>query len=160
MKVQNISQNSQVFEKRRFINAQMRSDLEVLLERMNSEVVTESGEYRFKSTMTKKLESGKAFLIDGRIFLNKVPLDKQMQHETMITIGKTELVIDNATGEIIDHHKPFYITWQSALKKLAKYLTLFKEQYNNPQIVTKKTLSIAGFTEKGIEMFRKISTTK
>lgn len=79
-----------------------------------------------------------------------------MTKETLFTIGKTELVIDNKTGQIIDYYKPFLTRWGKIMKKIDKYLGIFKENFNNPDIVKKKRISIQGFTQAGVEIMQKI----
>ena len=74
-----------------------------------------------------------------------------MQKESLITIGKTQLVIDNSTGEIIDYKKPFFKTWSSIMKQLDHFLTVFRVNYNYSGRVEKKRLTMPGCTEKGWE---------
>ena len=149
MKVQNIQSNN--FEsKQRFITSKMKEDIKYLLTKMNSEVKESGNENYFKSTFTKSLKyKDEAEFIDGRVFVGRVPSDKQMQKESLITMGKTQLVISNLTGEIVDYKKPFFKTWSSVMKQLDHFLTLFRVNYNYSNRVTKKRLTMQGFTEKG-----------
>ena len=156
MKVQSIQSNN--FEsKKRFITPKMKEDIKYLLTKMNSEVVESGNENYFKSTFTKSLKyKDEAEFIDGRIFVGRVPNDKQMQRESLVTIGKTQLVIDNSTGEIIDYKKPFFKTWSSVMEQLDHFLTFFRVNYNYANRVTKKRLTMQGFTQKGWEKMCKL----
>lgn len=111
--------NSTNFEsKRRIITSKMKDDIKYLLTKMNLEVLESGNENYFRATVTKGLKyKDKAELIDGRMFLGRVPHEKQMQKETLFTMGKTKLVIDNETGEIIDYKKPFFSRWSKIKKK-------------------------------------------
>lgn len=162
MKVQQIQPNIN-FEsnKRRYIGSESHQQLEQILTKMNSETIYKSNDYSFESTRTKRLvlmnnTAKKAELIDTRSKLDKIPTENQMQGNTLLTIGKTELVIDNKSGEIIDYYKPFFTCWKNVLKKIQTTLGALNSSYNNSNIVKKHKLTVEGFTKKGFEVLSKI----
>lgn len=161
MKIQQIQSNIN-FEsnKRRYIGSESHQQLEQILTKMNSETIYKSNDYSFESTRTKRLSlvnhTGKAELIDSRTKIGKIPTKKQMQGNTLLTIGKTELVIDNKSGEIIDYYKPFFTCWKNVIKKIQTTLGVINSSYNNSNIVKKHKLTISGFTPKGFEVLSKI----
>ena len=157
MKVQNVQSNIDFCAKRRFLNEKQMADVKTLLTKMNSNTVYyKSDDIFFSSIFAKKLCIGKDVeFIDGRNLYKPLSEDKQMTKQTLFTIGKTELVIDNKTGEIIDYSKPFFKTWNSIMKQISKYLSMFKENYENPKIVEIETLSINGMTDYGYALYKK-----
>ncbi len=50
-------------------------------------------------------------------------------------VGKTELVIDNNTGEFFYYEKR--TAWSNVIKNLDKYLNFFKENYDNSEKIFK-----------------------
>ena len=162
MKIQQIQSNIN-FERnnKHYINAESYKQLEQILHQMDNETVYKSNEYSFQSTKTTRLslmdnKTKKAELIDTRNKLDKIPTEKQMQGNTLLTIGKTELVIDNKSGEIIDYYKPFFTCWKNVLKKIQTTLGAINSSYNNSNIVKKHKLTVEGFTKKGFEVLSKI----
>ncbi len=150
MQVHNIQSTSFQGKTRRFVTPEVKEGIRELLTKMNSETDYKTNKYVFKSEFTKSLKYGdKAEFIDGRLYLTKFPKSEQMQKETLFTIGKTQLVIDNKTGEIIKFVKPFFTTWKKIMKNVDEYVNLFKQNYDNSNVITKKRLSMQGFTEEG-----------
>lgn len=161
MKVQSIQNTPDFGKTKRYITKQSLDDIEKLLFRMNQETKYQSNENYFTSTILKCLKhKDDVTFIDGRIYLSQVPKDKQMRGETLFTIGKTELVIDNKTGEITDYVKPFYVMWSRVMKKISQYLTSFQLNFDDSSVVEKRFLKIHGFTEKGLERFNTLKGQK
>ncbi len=155
MKIQAV--NKQVHAKKRSLNPNQMDTVRTLLTQMNQETEVKRNEYTFNSTVTKSLQyKDKATFIDGRMIFEKVPAEKQMTKETLFTIGKTQLVIDNKTGQIIDYYKPFLTRWSKIISNIDKYLKIFKENFNNPNIVKKKKITMEGFTQAGYEIMQKM----
>lgn len=157
MKVQQIQPNTSFEAKRRFLNKNQMADVKTLLTKMNSEAsYSQTDNIFFSSTIAKKLCIGKDVeFIDDRGFKKTVDKDKQMVKQTLFTIGKTELVIDNETGEILDYSKPFFKTWKSIMNQISHYLKMFKENYENPDVVKVVDFSINGMTEYGFSLYKK-----
>ena len=162
MKVQKIQSAKPInFEsKQRFVSPESRIVIRELIDKMREDAVYTSDGDRFVATIFKELSDaeGKVKLQDGKIYVGeKLPIDnKDLKGNTLFTIGKTELVIDNKTGEILDYYKPFFTTWKSVMKKLDKYVKFFRENYDNRELVKERKLRMSGFTEQGFEKFRKI----
>ena len=149
MKIQQLG-TSQSFEaKQRFITPKSYENIKTLLTKMNAETEIETRYYTFTSTITKSLKSDKAEFIDGRMFFTKKPEKQQMKKETLFTIGKNELVINNKNGEIIDYHKSFFSSWKKIIKNIEKYTDFFLKNYDNQELVKKRKVSIEGFTLDG-----------
>lgn len=157
MKVQFINQVN--FEsKKRFLNQEQMESLKNVLTRMNNETKLHQNDTWFTSTVTKELSynENKTRLIDGRMFFQKISDNKQMQKNTMFTIGKTELVVDNKSGEIINWNKPFFTSWKKVMKNISDSLKIFVENFDNSNIVKKKKITLEGFTPKGWEIINKL----
>ncbi len=156
MKVQQTTQTQ--FAGKHYLNPNQMKGIKNLLTRMNAETVTNRTETWFSSTITKELsyKKNKIRFIDGRMIFDKVADNEQMQRETLFTLGKTELVINNKTGEIIDWEKPLLTGWNRIMKKIDNSLKTLNEQYDNSAVVKKKKISFEGFTKKGIEILEKL----
>ena len=134
LSIQSIQQTN--FEsKQRFVTPTAKEGITELVNRMREDTVYTSDGDRFIATIFKEISDikGKVKFQDGRIYIgNKLPIEENnLKGNVLFTIGKTELVIDNQTGEIIDYYKPFFTTWKSVMKKIDKYVQFFKENFNN-----------------------------
>lgn len=164
MKVQQVQPNLNFEAKqKRFIDTDSRYYLEKLLRKMDEETVYKSNEYTFESSRLTRLTlcdtkniCDKAELVDGRRFLDKVPEKNTLDKETCLTVGKTQLVINNRDGEIIDYYKPFFKSWKKVIKQAGNAITDFLTFYNKPEMVMKHYHGVKGFTSKGAEILEKI----
>lgn len=109
-----------------------------------------SNDTNYKSSFLKELKVDDFTLIDGRSFLKQVPQNEQLQHQTLIEVGKTQLVINNKDGEIIDNNKSVFISWNKILEKVSNYLKLILENFEKTALIKRIRLNSAGLTEKGI----------
>ena len=109
-----------------------------------------SNDANYKSSFLKELKVDDFTLIDGRSFLKQVPQNEQLQHQTLIEVGKTQLVINNKDGEIIDNNKSVFISWNKILEKVSNYLKLILENFEKTALIKRIRLNSAGLTEKGI----------
>ena len=154
MKIQKVQPNLNFeAQKRRFISLESHEQLKDILQKMNNEAQYKSNEYSFESDYIThlNLKNDKVQLIDTRHYLKKQPENKQLIKETLFTIGKTELVISNKTGEIIDYYKPLFTRWSNIMKKIDNYLLEFNNNYHKQDVVSKSWFGIKGFTEKGLQ---------
>ena len=149
--------------KTRYIGEDSHEQLIQILRKMDKETVYKSNEYTFESTRTTRVElynhdKGEkiARLVDTRRDLDRIPEGKDLYKETLLTIGKTQLVIDNKSGNIIDYYKPFLTSWKKVFKQLEKVLVMINASYNMNGHVRKHQFNLKGFTEKGAEIIRKI----
>lgn len=158
MTIQPINRQLTFKQRQRFIDGKTYEHLKSVLTKMNNETNYSSNGYTFETTITKRLVStknklGKTLeLTDDRLFLHKKTPLQQLTSNSLLTIGKTELVINNKTGEIIDFYKPFFTTWKNIMKKVSECISIFDSNFNNPDIVKKKKINITGFTQKGCEI--------
>ena len=163
MKIQQVQSNLNFEAKKRFIDSDSHYYLEKLLDKMDEETVYKSNEYHFESSRLTRLTlcdtkkaCDKAELVDTRRFLDKVPEKNKRDSETLLTIGKTQLVIKNSNGEIIDYYKPFLKPWKKVIKQAGEVIKAFLNLYNTPEMVMKHRFNIDGFTKKGFEVLEKI----
>ena len=150
----------------RVLTTPMYINMKKVITRMNKESRYANNEYSFEADVLKKLSAGnkgnganmrsKAELIDGRCLLKNVADNEQMQKETLFNLGKTQLVIDNKTGRIIDYYKPFFKSWKKIFKDLDKYLNIFAQNFDNKEVVKQHRLSFSGFTKAGYEKIQSI----
>lgn len=157
MKIQQVKSNHSFEAKKHFLNQNQMADVKTLLTKMNKEsVYSNTDNLFFASTITKKLCVGKDVeFIDDRFLKRPVSEDKQMVAQTLFTIGKTELVIDNKSGEIVDYNKPFFKTWKNIMNQISHYLNLLKENYDNPEVVKPIKFTTKGMTEYGFSLYQK-----
>ncbi len=157
MQVQGVNSSLAFQAQKRILNKEQMGTVKELLTQMNAETVCKRGEYTFESKILKSLHyKNNATFIDNRIILYKVPENKQMVKQTLFTVGKTELVIDNKSGQIINYKKPLLTSWKRVIKNIDKYLKIFKENFNNPEIVKKKTVTLEGFTPAGYAIVKRV----
>ena len=160
MKVQPIQSVQHInFEsKQRFVSDEAKSGIQNIIARMRENTTYSDNGYYFKAVIFKELSdiNGKVKFQDGRIYLGNQLPKKIMNGETLLTIDKTKLVIDNQAGEIKDHYKPFFVTWKQIMRKIDKYVEFFQKNFNSEELVKHKSLSMSGFTEKGLEKFQKL----
>lgn len=157
MQIQKI-QSSSFNGKQRFITHAMQDNINILMDKMNEGTEYHSDGLNFVTTIFKEISTKdkKVRFQDGRIYFGDKLKRKSLKKEALLTIGKTELVIDNKTGEIIDYYKPFFTTWKSIMKKIEKYLNFFRENFDNSEVVEQRKLTVSGFTKKGFERFEKL----
>lgn len=138
---------------KRFITPQMQNNVQYLLTRMNAETKENSNAYRTCALFVKSIKyKDEAKFMDGRMIFKKVSPEEQMDKESFLTINKTELVINNKTGEIIDYYKPVFTRWSKIMKKAEKYLNQLKNNYDNSELVSKQWLQHKELTPEGKKM--------
>ena len=147
------SQNFQAHSTKRFLAKEAQENLRALLSRMNSETKYNADRLTFSSDMLLGLKVGEDFFLHDKRGL-VAPLNgrnyKSKQDDCMIEMGKAILDVNSTTGEIVKYKKPFYKRFKTILEKLNKSLEFTRQSYDNPEIVDKRRLKIAGFTEEGI----------
>ena len=140
--------------KQRFITSDMKSSLESILLKMNSDVSrVQEGDY-FKTTINTKInyQNGKAILEDERRLKEKVPFVEQMQGFSVLKIGKkTVLDIDNESGEIIDYKKPRFKPFFLVLRKAESVLAEIRTNFNLKEVVKKEYLTLNDLTPEGLK---------
>ncbi len=140
--------------KHHFISKQAKDNLKNVLTKMNSEALyIDHGDIFLSSTVSGLKINGKANLKDERFLINR---SNKIKGTTNLEFGRTNLKINNETGEIVEHRKSFFTTWASILKKADNYINLAFQHYDNKNIVNKKRVTIEGFTQKGLKQLQEI----
>ncbi len=147
---------SQYFRgKKRFLNSQALSDMQFLLNRMNSRTTYQESKTDFSSKLVGGLSiQEKAFFSDKRYLLSPA---KKMFGISTLEFGNVKLTFDNQTGEIIEHKKPFFKSWKKTLKQAGELLSKAKSNFDNASIIVKKVINISGFTNYGAKKLSDIS---
>ena len=149
MRIQQVQNINPAFNaKKRFIPHKTLYDMQNLLTKMNSETQYQDNGINFLSKMMTSVFTNKnnAF-IDCRYLLKR---SAKLDGVSTLTMGKTELEIDNATGEIIKHKKPFYKSWAKILNQASESINNLCTNFDNQNVVTKRFLTISGFTQEAI----------
>ena len=150
MQVQPINcTNDMSFGQKRYLDKQTYGYLKELLPKMNKQAVYVSNDTSYKSSFLKELQVDDFTLIDGRTLLKQVPQEEQLQKETLIEYGKTQLVISNKDGEIIDNNKSIFTSWKNLLDKVGDYIKLIAENFDNTKLVKRTRLNSNGLTKEG-----------
>ena len=152
MLVQSIQSNTNFYAtKPRFITNDMKASIESLLIRMNADVSRVTDGDHFKTTMTTKLHYNDIASFEDERRLTKVLNHKeQMQGFSVLKIGKkTELDIDNKSGEIIDFIKPFYKPWFFVIKQAEQILSEMRAKFYDTSFVRKESLTVNELTPDG-----------
>lgn len=149
----------------RYLTPRTYGQLRNILTAMNSEAkYIDNGKSFENTTVTKlRLHYGKdnASLTDKRFLTEKAPDNEQMKRGvTRVDMGKTHLVIDNNSGEILMCKKPFFKTWSKVMSQLRDTIYTFDSFYTMDKVVEKVKFSIHGLTEKGLEQLNKTSGKK
>lgn len=162
MKIEQAKLYNPQFEARRpipvrFLRTKSYDALQSILTKMNNETTVNETPYLKKTRIVKYLNfNNKAVLTDGRMLTSVADNKEQMVKETLIRIGKTELVIENKIGGIIDFYKPFYKSWNSVMKKLEKVLVKINENYDNRTIVKKHAVIKKEYTTEGKKLLEQL----
>ena len=166
MKIQKIQPNLNFEAKRRYLDIDSLKNLRRILRKMDEDTVYKEHGGTFESTKTTRIEyldrykEKQAELIDLRGNLKRLDEGRDMYLETILKVGKTQVAIDNRTGEIKSWEKPFFSTWNGIMKKISFALIDFDLWYNQANRVKKHRFSIEGFTKNGYETLQKILKAK
>lgn len=151
MQVQSITNTNVISSgQKRYLDKQTYGYLKKLLPEMNKQAVYVANDINYKSSFLKELKVDNFTLIDGRMLLKQVPKNEQLQKETLIEFGKTQLVINNKDGEIIDYTKSALTPWNALLKNVSKYIKFIAENFDNTNLVKRTRLNSNGLTEEGL----------
>ncbi len=161
MKIQQVHSNINFEAKRRFIDLESQEQLIQILRKMDKETVYKENAGIFESTKTTRIElldhnrDKKAELVDLRGNLKKLVEGRDMFRETILTMGKTKVFINNQTGEIKAWEKPFFSSWSNILKNIHNTLIEINAIFHHTDYIKKYKFSIEGFTKKGYEVLQK-----
>ena len=166
MKVQQLQPNMNFEAKRRFVDIDSLKSLRQVLRKMDEDTAYKETGGTFVSTKVTRIEyfdrnkEKQAELVDLRGNLKRLDEGRDMYQETLLKVGKTQVTIDNRTGEIKSWEKPFFSTWSGIMKKIEFALIDFNIWYHQAERVKKHKFSIEGFTKKGYETLQKILKVK
>ena len=147
--------------KQRFLSKTAQQDVKHLVGSMKLKSAVDVGEYFFsEKTLTSlnlKDNKGKNKFVFKvlRFGFDDNSAELPLQQQNIIKMGRTKLLINNETGEIIKSHKPFYKSWTKVLKKVSNYLAELRSNFYNSEKVEQKFFYIEGCTEKGADYLSK-----
>ena len=108
----------------------------------------QQGENTFKSDILTGVNIGGDGLFIDRRFL--VGPSNKLIGFSELDMGKTKLLIDNMSGRVNAIRKPFYKNWSGIIKKAADLIKTAVDNFYDKNVVEKRFIRIAGFTQKGI----------
>lgn len=132
--------------KEHYLSTKSQKNLESLLTKMNSDIGFINAGSCFGAFVPDcvSLKHKNAHFLDKRNYVTPVKPEFQLENESLLIIGKTELKFDNKSGKINATNKSFFIPWILLQHKIDKILTSFSENYNNTKIVSKHFKKIIG----------------
>ena len=152
MKVQAIQSNQNFTGRPHFISNEAHKDLATVLVNLNRETVTNIKGNTFYSEIPNTLKIDKNITFyDKRYYMMPAPANKQIVGNSKLIIGRTDLLINNKTGEIVRYKKPFWASWKKVLRKAENALKTFNEELDNPKVVEKQVIKLAGLTKDGVK---------
>ena len=138
---------------KKYVTPEILKDANYLIKKMHSEkTYTETTSNFIKKTEVRGLKIKDATFKDGQFLAKRnsknelIPYGKD---SSMLEFGETRLIINNSTGQIIEHKKPFFKTWKSIFSQVRKIITTAVNNYDNDNIVKKIVHHGAGLTENG-----------
>lgn len=146
-------------DRKRFVTPKTRSGAQNLLRLMNQGTVykenAEGTSWESQILASIGLENNKIKFIDNRMQI--APVEKAIENITDCTLimGKSHIKFNSTTGEINGYKLGWLSTWYGVISKAEKYIKIFQQFFDNPEVVTKNTFGVKGFTPKGIEMLQK-----
>ena len=138
--------------KQRFLSADGTMKVQKLLKKMNNETVYNATGDTFESKVLGRINiNNEAGFTDKRFLVAK---SDELFGESTLNFDKTELVIDNTSGEIKEHRKPFFKSWKKVLSKAEELISTAIDNFDNNDVVRKRFIKIGGFTRKGAEKLK------
>ena len=148
MRIQHVQNINPTFSaKQRFIPSKTLTNMQNLLHKMNSETQYQDNGVGFTSKVMLMIFTDKKQAFSDRRYLLRH--SEKLSGTSMLELGKTELEINNQTGEIVKHNKPFYKTWKKVLNQATETISNLCDNFDNTNIVTKRFITISGFTQEG-----------
>lgn len=152
MKTEKIS-TVQFCSKQRFVKPKQLEVIRELSNKMRKESSMWTTEHRYTASYIGAVRTGECCLYSDSFMHSK---DSKAASEcsgtTEIEFKNGNIIeVNNETGEITKIKKPWYTPIHRILKKMDKYLTAINSNFDNDYIVTKSSLKIHGFTEKGLQ---------
>jgi hypothetical protein len=145
--------------RKRFVTSEIKNGAQNLLKMMNHGTVYKENKERtsWESEILASigLEDNKIKFVDNRMYV--APVEKAIEDVTDCTliIGKNRIQFNSTTGEVDSYKLSWLSTWRSVISKAETYIKTFQQFFDNPEIVTKNTFGIKGYTPKGLEIIQK-----
>ncbi len=140
------------------ISKQTTENTQKLLRMMNRSTkydINEAGT-SFESDILSSINMGKVRFSDIRMYITPVREAEKNISDCTLEIGKNLLVINSTTGEITAHRIGWLTSWKYLKYRAESAIKQMVENFNNPDVVQKKSFKIAGFTKLGFENLNKI----
>ena len=152
MKIYQIQPNINFEARQRFLNVAQRENVQNLVEKMSKTFQFKSDGMFFEITATNRLKiNDKAEFVGANLAKNK----NRCFDKIHFTIKNAQLVIDTESGQIEKYKKPFFTRWTKLMENIDKYLAIFKENFNNSEIVKQENFKISGMTPEAFKIFQR-----
>ena len=132
--------------KHRFVTPAIQKNIQILSDKMNKESVINTCGEQFTAHEVKSLTSKED---DIKFTKEATKLLNSNSQNAIIAMNGINLAINENTGEIVKHHKPFFKSWSKIMTSLESLLSKLNDNYNNSDVVKKGYLSVHGLTSKG-----------
>ena len=152
MKVQQVQANLSFDGRQRFLNELQRNNIKTLVEKMSETLQIKSNDMFFEMTVVNRLKiNDKAEFVGANLAKNK----NRCFDKIHFTTKDAQLVIDTDSGQIEKYKKPFFTRWTKIMENIDKYLAIFKENFNNSEIVKQEKFKISGMTPEAFKIFQR-----
>lgn len=154
MIIQQVQSNS--FEaKPKYIPQDLSENMGTLIRKMRAETKTSTTGDIWQSTHVRGVTVKDGGSIkDGKFLARRNEADELVpfgENFTMIEMGKSRLIINNQTRELVEHKKPFFTSWNSIYRKASLLILDALNHYSNPDFVQKIFIKKEGLTQSGAE---------
>jgi len=133
------------------------SDLKTL---MGQETIILRGKDINQTIYTRgvSIENGKVTFKDGRFLAKRNKENKLVPYgadTSMIEYEKVRVIFKD-NGEIIEHNKPFFKTWETIAQEMDMFIKQALANYDNPNVVLKLTNKKETLTDNGKKQVQKL----
>lgn len=152
MEILPVQSNINFQAQKRFLNEFQKNNVQNLVEKMSETLQFKSNDMFFEMTVINRLKIGdKTEFIGANLAQNK----NRCFDKIHFTVEEAQLVIDTESGEVEKYKKPFFTRWAKVMKNIDKYLAIFKENFNNSEIVKQEYFRTSGMTPEAFEIFQR-----
>ena len=135
-----------------FFSESAKKNIQQLMRKMNyATVYTENpSSQTIESKILATIDMGnKVQFSDNRFYFVPVRTPKEDICDCSIKIGTNELFINSTTGEVVKYDISWLSSMKRVIKKAEKYINIFLQQFDNPQVVNRRILPVEWYTQKG-----------
>lgn len=126
-----------------------------LLLKMNSQTEYTQSDYSYTSKILSGLVSRDGSLVDVSCMIK--PVEEIYEGCAKIETENFTIEVNPKTGEILMAKKPFFKSWKRAYSKVEAFLDKLNTNFDNEEVVEKKSLPMSGLTEKGLQKIKEES---